>query len=435
MILLFQFSWILIQFMIVLLCIFFIFELRSFNFLEKLNFFMGLDLISYCLILLRFWVCMLILVGRESVKRSFFYSEKFVGVLLIMLIFLFLRFSVSNLFLFYLFFERRLVPTFMLILGWGYQGERVQAGIYILLYTLTASLPLLLFLFYIFINFISFKFWGFSEFYVKWNIFIVLRVFFAFLVKLPIFLVHLWLPKAHVEAPVSGSIILAGVLLKLGGYGILRVSILFNKFIYKFRIYFIILSIVGGVLISLNCLCQSDMKLLIAYSSVGHIGIILGGMMTFTHWGVVRSLLIILSHGLCSSGLFFLANSSYERVSSRSLLLVRGMLHFLPKMGLWWFLFCIINIAAPPSLNLLREIGLINSLIFWDNSNFLCLCLIGFFAAGYSLYLFSYRQHGKGPISFYRFYGNRVREYLILLLHWIPLNFLILNSNIIILWL
>nr|YP_009443869.1 NADH dehydrogenase subunit 4 [Amphigerontia montivaga]ATU07090.1 NADH dehydrogenase subunit 4 [Amphigerontia montivaga] len=434
MMLLFQMNWGILQFLMVMLCFLFMLELSNFNYPEKLNFFVGLDLMSYTLILLSMWICMLMLMSSESTKSDNFFSDKFCGVLMMMIIFLVLSFSVSNFFLFYLFFESSLIPTFMLILGWGYQSERVQAGIYMLLYTLTASLPLLLVLFYVYNNFYSFKFYFFGEYTLDFNLFILLSIYLAFLVKLPMFLVHLWLPKAHVEAPVSGSMILAGVLLKLGGYGLLRFSLLFNSFINKYSIFLVVLSMIGGVLISLNCLVQSDTKLLIAYSSVGHMGIMLGGMMTFTYWGMTSSLLMMLSHGLCSSGLFFLANSSYERVASRSLLLAKGMIHFLPKMGLWWFLFCVMNMAAPPSLNLLSEIGLINSLISWSNLNFVALCLMGFFAAGYSLYLFSYSQHGKSSFSFYSFYINSIREYLVLFLHWIPLNFLIINSNIIMLW-
>nr|AFY16853.1 NADH dehydrogenase subunit 4 [Longivalvus hyalospilus] len=432
---LFRMGWGFIQFLLSLIMFIFMFELGDFYYSENLNSIMGLDLMSYMLILLSMWICMLMLSGSESVKWSNFFCEKFVLVLIFMIILLFMSFSMMNYFLFYLFFESSLIPTFMIILGWGYQSERIQAGVYMLLYTLLASLPLLLILFYLYNNLFSFSFYFLSCMSVDMNLLLLMGLYAGFLVKLPMFLVHLWLPKAHVEAPVAGSMILAGVLLKLGGYGILRFSFLLKNILIKYSIIFILLSMVGGVLIGLNCLRQSDMKLLIAYSSVGHMGIMLGGALTLNYWGMNMSLLMMLSHGLCSSGLFFLVNSCYERVSSRSLLLVRGMIHLLPKMGLWWFLFCVMNMAAPPSLNLLSEIGLINSLISWSSLLFLFLIMMGFFAAGYSLYLFSYSQHGKVSFSIYSFYGNNIREFMILFLHWLPLNFLILNSNIVVLWL
>nr|YP_008080952.1 NADH dehydrogenase subunit 4 [Psococerastis albimaculata]AFY16892.1 NADH dehydrogenase subunit 4 [Psococerastis albimaculata] len=432
---LFGLGWGLTQFLLGLISFMFMLELSDFHFLEKLNNIMGLDLMSYMLIMLSMWICMLMLVGSESVKSTKFFPDKFILVLVFMVIFLFMSFSMMNYFMFYLFFESSLIPTFMLILGWGYQSERIQAGVYMLLYTLFASLPLLLILFYLYKHMFSFSFYFLMYSKLYMNMFLLTGLYLGFLVKLPMFLVHLWLPKAHVEAPVAGSMILAGVLLKLGGYGILRFSILLKNILIKFSMIFILLSMIGGVLIGLNCLRQSDMKLLVAYSSVGHMGIMLGGVMTMNYWGMNMSLLMMLSHGLCSSGLFFLINCCYERVSSRSLLLVRGMTHLLPKMSLWWFLFCVMNMAAPPSLNLLSEIGLINSLISWSKLNFLCLMMMGFFAAGYSLYLFSYSQHGKISFSIYSFYGNNVREFMILFLHWIPLNFLILNSDIIVLWL
>lgn len=431
---LFILDWQIMQYIFILGSFFFLRELRHFYFFEKLNIFIGLDLISYTLILLSFWICILIQGRRESLKSQEYFKDKFILILLFMLLFLFLRFSVLNFFLFYLFFERSLIPIFILIMGWGYQSERIQARIYLLLYTLFASLPLLIVLFYLYINFNSFKFETFKELIFNINLFILFGIYIGFMVKLPMFLFHLWLPKAHVEAPVAGSIILAGVLLKLGGYGLIRFFILLNCKVNQYRLYFIVIRLFGGVLISLNCLRQRDTKLLIAYSSVAHIGIIMAGIFTFRSWGLWRGLLMILSHGLCSSGLFFLVNTSYERISSRSMLLSKGLLHFIPKMALWWFLFCAINIAAPPSLNLLREIGLINSLICWSQINFAIIIFISFFSAGYSLYLFSFSQHGRASFILYRFCCNNIREYLILFLHWVPLNFLILNRNLLASW-
>uniref|UniRef100_A0AAU7VB79 NADH-ubiquinone oxidoreductase chain 4 n=1 Tax=Stenopsocus maximalis TaxID=3074943 RepID=A0AAU7VB79_9NEOP len=428
-------NWSYLQMSFFMMSLLFMTEMGSFFHLEGLSLGFGLDLMSYMLILLSIWICTLMLLSSESVMSSKFYQTNYMNILIALLLFLVLSFYTTNLFLFYLFFEGSLIPTFMIIMGWGYQSERVQASIYLLMYTLVCSLPLLLMIFYFYneSNYLSMTLNLNKKIYINFMIFVFMYT--AFMVKLPMFMLHLWLPKAHVEAPVAGSMILAGVLLKLGGYGALRLSSLILSLIYKYVWVFIVLSLLGGVLISLNCLRQSDVKLLIAYSSVSHMGIMLAGVMTFSVWGLSSGLALMLSHGLCSSALFFLANVVYERIGSRSMYLVKGMLHLLPKMTLWWFLFCAMNMAAPPSLNLLSEIGLINSLVGWSTSSMILLMLMSFFAAGYSLYLFSFSQHGAFINSIYSFHLNCSREYLVLFLHWLPLNLLILNSEIFMNWL
>nr|YP_010335520.1 NADH dehydrogenase subunit 4 [Hexagenia rigida]UNH92451.1 NADH dehydrogenase subunit 4 [Hexagenia rigida] len=401
----------------------------------NMSYFMGCDVISFGLILLSFWICALMITASQSILKTNYNKELFVFMVMFLMLMLYLTFSSTNLFLFYLFFEASLIPTLLLILGWGYQPERMQAGMYLLFYTLLASLPLLVGIFYIYSSLGTLFLPMLGKFSISGKGLFYLVMVFAFLVKMPMFLVHLWLPKAHVEAPVSGSMILAGVLLKLGGYGLLRVMNMLSILGLKFNFIWVGISLIGGCLVSFICLRQTDLKALVAYSSVAHMGLVLGGLMTLSYWGIAGAYTLMIAHGLCSSGLFCLTNISYERLGSRSLVINKGLMHFMPSMTLWWFLLSSANMAAPPTLNLLGEIVLLNSLVGWCWLTMLTLMILSFFSAAYTLYLYSYSQHGKVYSAIYFCVGGYSREYLLLFLHWVPLNVLIMKSESMILWL
>nr|APL97217.1 NADH dehydrogenase subunit 4 [Acanthogammarus victorii] len=377
-----------------------------------------LDYIGWSLGLLSFWVVFLAGLGSKSVKKLFGVGGRFISVCQMLLGALLVSFYVSDFMFFYLGFEGCLVPIFFLILGWGYQPERARAGTYMLFYTLFGSLPL----FYIITGLYSSSS-GYMPLVTgtEGSIFYVFLVG-AFLVKFPMYSVHLWLLKAHVEAPVAGSMVLAGVMLKLGGYGLIRVLPMCPSKPELLVELIVSLSSWGVVLVGLSCLRQMDMKLLIASSSVVHMGFCISGLLVVSDWGFKGAMLVMVGHGLCSSGLFYLANVVYERSHSRSLAASKGLLTLMPSMCLWWFLLLAVNMAAPPSLNLLGEIMLASTLVSWSVYLAVAISLMSFLSGAYSLYLFSLSQHGAYLTSKSGFHSGCILEYLVCSGHWVPLN-------------
>nr|UZG66063.1 NADH dehydrogenase subunit 4 [Aquatica wuhana] len=418
--------WIL-QFMFFIMFFIFFFSFKYNMYMSSISYFFGCDYLTFYMILLKISICLLMLMASEKIYFYNIFSLLLGFMILFLLIFLFLTFCSMNMFVFYLFFEMSLIPTLLLILGWGYQPERIQAGLYMFIYTLFGSFPMMVSLFYLYNNNNS------LDFFFTLNInslYLYICMILVFLIKYGMYFVDLWLPKAHVKAAVSGSMILARVMLKLGGYGFLRFLKIFIEIGMKINFVFITISLIGGFFITLICLRHMDIKSLIAYSSVSHTGLVLSGLMTLNLWGYYGSFLMMKAHGLCSSGLFCLANISYERLSSRSLFMNKGLNNLMPSMSLWWFLLCSSNMGAPFSLNLFGEIMLINSIVSWSWKTFVFLCLISFFGAAYSFYLYSHTQHGILSQGFYSFSLRSLREYLLLFLHWIPLNLIFMAGDI-----
>jgi len=253
--------------------------------------------------------------------------------------------------------------------------------------------------------------------YINWAL--ILFSVLAFLVKFPIYGVHQWLPKAHVEAPVRGSIVLAGILLKLGGYGLIRLGYIFRVINPVF--IFIVLSLLGGGLLAIVCCGVRDLKVIIAYSSVVHIAFIIVGVMSIIIWGIIGAIIIMIAHGLCSSGMFSNANILYERRHSRSLMSNKGVLRFYPRISFLWFLLCIANFGGPFTFNLLAEIILIINIVRLTTVLLISVVLVSLFSAAYRLILYSRTQQGT-PSHFYFSCSNMtLRERCVLIFHLVPL--------------
>ena len=395
------------------------------------------DSLSSPLIVLTLWITGLIIIASQSSLISKNKPINYIFLITLLNAILLYTFAANNLILFYILFEASLIPTLLIILGWGYQPERLQAGIYLMIYTITASLPLLIRLLYSFhsINHLSL-------FLIQENSLVpIIRTSLwwfitiaAFIVKMPLFTVHLWLPKAHVEAPVAGSMILAAILLKLGRYGLLRLAMLFVWINKTATPIFSRISIWGACITGLICIRQTDIKSLIAYSSVGHIGLLVAGTISNTVWGWASSITIILAHGLCSSALFSLANITYEFTKTRRIYISKGLLSLFPLTTLLWFIISAANMAAPPTINLLGEIILITRATFTSLYLIPSLLIISFIAAGYSLVLYTTSQHGWPPLFLSLGHLFNSRNAVTTSLHATPLLLLIAAPEVITLW-
>nr|YP_010872896.1 NADH dehydrogenase subunit 4 [Pheidole megacephala]WGV34085.1 NADH dehydrogenase subunit 4 [Pheidole megacephala] len=384
----------------------------------------GCHYYSIWLFILSFWILSLMMMCLNSLKVVKM-------LMFLMLLFSLMMFFLSmDLILFYLMFEISLIPTFFLIIYWGVNLERISASYYLLMYMLLVSFPLLIYIFKMYLYGLTLKFslmLMVMETY-DFNFWGYIIIYMAFFIKMPLYIVHIWLPKAHVEAPVYGSMILAGVLLKMGGYGLIRMLELFIKSSLKYNYLIFSVSIVGSMLMGMVCLVQIDMKSLVAYSSVVHMNLILCSMLTLFNFGFLSSYIMMIAHGLCSSGLFYMVNLYYSRSMSRLLILNKGLISKLPTFMLWWFLLCSVNFSFPFSLNFISEILMLMVILNWSSFTLVYLMMICFFSSAYSLYLFSYVYHGGGEEVVMDSYNSGVvKEFLILIMHFFPLLIFLLN--------
>lgn len=361
---------------------FFIYPLMSIS--QPLS--QGLLMIDDVSLLMRFMTLIVILISYlwVSYSKEVFYSLFFITLFCILV------FSSYNIFILYFSYEASLIPILYIILKWGSYPERSVSSIILLLYTAIFSIPFVYFLFSVFSSHGSFDLSLLILMLVSTfdtNLLLVAVLFFTFSVKLPIYGLHFWLPMAHVEAPTFGSIILAGVLLKLGGLGLIRFS--------PFLVYSSILSYVTSylfirlILTGLICSFQSDFKRLIAYSSVNHMIAVPLIVLRDNSLTLLSSLFLMLFHGLSSPALFMLVGLTYQLYSTRQLTLMRGLLLVRPLLSFTIFSSFLFTLRAPPFPSFVSEV-----LFFAVSSDLTCFSFLfflvfAFFSLVYNVNWFS----------------------------------------------
>jgi NADH-quinone oxidoreductase subunit M len=309
---------------------------------------LGVDGLSIFFILLTTFITPLCIISSwESIKSN---SKLFIIILFLVEFLLLGVFSILNVFIFFMFFEAILIPMYLMIGIWGSRTRKIHAAYQFFLFTFFGSVFMLIGVTYLQAKFGSTSYYHISltHFPLYVEIWLWLSFFASFAVKVPMFPFHIWLPEAHGEAPTAGSVLLAGVLLKLGTYGFLRFSMpFFPNATRIFTPLLLLLSVLAVVYGSLVTLVQKDLKKLIAYSSIAHMGIVTIGMFSRNLMGLEGSIYLMLSHGLVSSGLFLCIGVLYDRYGTRAISYYGGVVNFMPLFSTFFLIFTFANIGFP----------------------------------------------------------------------------------------
>ena len=361
----------------------------------NISYHLGVDGISVLFVLLTTLLTPIcILASWDSIKDR---VKEFMIAFLILETMMIGMFAALDIMIFYIFFEAVLIPMFLIIGVWGGK-RRVYASYKLFLYTLTGSVLMLLAILVMYVeagttDIVELMKFNFDPALQRWLWF---AFFASFAVKVPMWPVHTWLPDAHVEAPTAGSVILAGVLLKFGGYGFLRFSLpMFPDASVYFTPLIYTLSITAVIYTSLVALVQHDMKKLIAYSSIAHMGFVTAGTFTMTVHGVEGAIYQMLSHGVVSAALFLCVGVIYDRMHTREISAYGGLVHKMPAYALVFMLFMMASVGLPGTGGFVGEFLVLLG-AFEDNTWVATFLLTGvILSAAYMLYLYRRVVFGK----------------------------------------
>jgi len=390
---------------------------QEFNQVNFCHLHIGVDGISlYFVLLTTFITPICILSNWENIKEELKY---FLMCFLVLETLLIAVFVVLDILLFYVFFESVLIPLFLIVGIWGGSATRVRAAFLLFLYTLFGSLFMLLAFLVIYYNVGStdFQVVSLSEINLESQKLLWLAVFISMAIKTPLLPFHVWLPRAHAEAPLAGSVILAGLILKLATYGYMRILI---QFLPDATSYFSPLvqtiAVITLIYASLATLRQTDFKALVAYSSIGHIAVVVLGLFSNTIQGIDGALLLSIAHGVVSPALFILVGGVlYDRYHTRTIRYYRGITVYMPLFSIMFFVFTIFNAAVPLSANWAGEFLCLAG-AFQRNPVFAVLGSTGIvLSAAYSIWL--YNRIAFGSWSKYLNYTTDLtrREFMLLL--------------------
>lgn len=360
------------------------------SFFDGINYIIGIDAISLLFIILTtllFPLCFLL--NWESVKYRF---KDFAILLFLLEFFLINVFSCLDLFFFYIFFESVLIPMFFIIGIWGSRQRKIHAVYQFFLYTFFGSVFMLISIIIIYLHIGTTAIHFIKNFYFSENrqLIIWLGFFLGFSIKVPMIPFHIWLPEAHVEAPTTGSILLAGILLKLGTYGFIRFLIPLFPYALKFFTPFVfvicLISIIYG---SFSTIRQIDLKKIIAYSSIVHMNFCIIGLFTNNIEGIFGSFFLMISHGIVSGALFFCIGILYDRYHTRILYYYGGLVQVMPIFSVIFLIFILSNMGFPGTSGFVGEILILISIFSINFKVALLISTSMVFSAIYSLWLYN----------------------------------------------